>query len=208
MIAFKKFWIFSCEISWNNTYSDWAVKWLSLISIRSAQVGNNLQFPMGEILPRRHQEHRPPKYSAHLPHSTYWWALRHPAHCRWRSRTGSQHTAGCSSSPRTALCPAPGCPSSVANTHTALHTSLHEAQHGGKRGITPNAIWMIDCYYKIRFLRKIGSKILQVAIRKLMPRTSTAHCKQCASLVNSFQQLCVGTLHCHRYVWRKQIIID
>ena len=38
LIFFKKLKIFSGEISWNNTHSDWAVKWLSLISIRSKQV--------------------------------------------------------------------------------------------------------------------------------------------------------------------------
>ena len=38
LIAFKKLKIFSSKISWNNTCSDWAVKWLSLISIKPEQV--------------------------------------------------------------------------------------------------------------------------------------------------------------------------
>ena len=37
LISFKKFKIFSGEMSWNNI-SDWAVKWLFLISIKSEQV--------------------------------------------------------------------------------------------------------------------------------------------------------------------------
>ena len=35
---FQKFKIFSGKISWNNMRSDLAVKWLSLISIKSEQV--------------------------------------------------------------------------------------------------------------------------------------------------------------------------
>ena len=38
MISFKKLKIFSGKISWNNMCSDLAVKWLSLISIKSEQV--------------------------------------------------------------------------------------------------------------------------------------------------------------------------
>ena len=38
MISFKKLKIFSGKISWNNMRSDLAVKWLSLISIKSEQV--------------------------------------------------------------------------------------------------------------------------------------------------------------------------
>ena len=38
LISFKKFKIFSGKISWNNMRSDLAVKWLSLISIKSEQV--------------------------------------------------------------------------------------------------------------------------------------------------------------------------
>ena len=38
MISFKKLKIFSGKISWNNMRSDLAVKWLSLISIKSKQV--------------------------------------------------------------------------------------------------------------------------------------------------------------------------
>ena len=38
LISFKKLKIFSGEISWNNMCSDLAVKWLSLISIKSEQV--------------------------------------------------------------------------------------------------------------------------------------------------------------------------
>ena len=38
LISFKKFKIFSGEISWNNMCSNLAVKWLSLISIKSEQV--------------------------------------------------------------------------------------------------------------------------------------------------------------------------
>ena len=37
LIAFKKLKIFSGKISWNNMRSDLAVKWLSLISIKSEQ---------------------------------------------------------------------------------------------------------------------------------------------------------------------------
>ena len=37
-ISYKKLKIFSGEISWNNIRSDLAVKWLSLISIKSEQV--------------------------------------------------------------------------------------------------------------------------------------------------------------------------
>ena len=38
LISFKRLKIFSGEISWKNMRSDLAVKWLSLISIKSEQV--------------------------------------------------------------------------------------------------------------------------------------------------------------------------
>ena len=75
MVSFKKFQIFSGGISWNNTRSDWAVKWLSLISIRSEQVS--------KIRSTVKSSPQPMHIGGSSPFSKKAWVIKEWPICNW-----------------------------------------------------------------------------------------------------------------------------